>query len=44
MSRRRAPARRRPAPVKKAQPANMKMWLVITVVVILWIKYQETHG
>lgn len=42
MSRRR-PAARRGSP-RKHQPANMGLWLVITVVVILVIKYQETHG
>lgn len=42
MSRRR-PAPRRSSP-KKHQPANMGLWLVITIAVILVIKYQEMHG
>lgn len=36
MSRRRAPARR-------TQPASGPFWLIVTVVVVLLIKYLEVH-
>ena len=48
MSRRRTPSRARRAPARRparrlASQPNMGFWLVVTIALILLIKYQETH-